>query len=200
MSPVDFEWQMQALQDWGYTTIPISLLVEAITKGSLLPPKPVVITFDDGYEDAFTNAFPIMQSMGDIGVLYIVGNYIGSAGYLSADQIKAMIANGWEIGSHSMSHPHLPADHDILTFEAGQSKSFLASISGVDVKTFAYPYGESDPVVFDRVSEYGYLAAVGLGGQYIQGLNNLYNLRRIEVRSGTDLNGFASLLPWASQP
>ncbi|HEY5270450.1 MAG TPA: polysaccharide deacetylase family protein [Anaerolineales bacterium] len=198
--PADFEWQMQALKDWGYTTIPISLLVEAITKGALLPPRPVVISFDDGYESVYENAYPIMQTQGFTGVLYLVVEYIGSQDHMDTGQIQAMTGNGWEIGSHSMTHPHLPAVHDQINFEAGQSKGRLASEIGVSVETFAYPYGEIDDFVVDKVIEYGYLAAVGLGTQYVHGLDSLYYLRRIEVRNGTDLTAFADLLPWSGQP
>jgi len=199
-SPVDFNWQMQALKDWGYTTIPISLLVEAITKGAPLPPKPVVLSFDDGYESVYENAYPIMKALGFTGVLYLVGNYVGAQDYMSLGQLKTMTSNGWEIGSHSMTHPHLPAVHDQINFEAGKSKGTLASEIGVKVETFAYPYGDIDDFVVDKVAEYGYLAAVGLGTQYINSLSTLFYLSRIEVRNGTDLATFATLLPWSNQP
>ena len=202
-SSADFQWQMQALKDWGYTTIPISLLVDAIMKGALLPPRPVVISFDDGYESVYENAYPIMQALGFTGIMYIIVDYVGSQGYMDVGQIQEMTANGWEIGSHSMTHPHLPAVHDQINYEAGQSKSRLASEIGVSVETFAYPYGEIDSFVVDKVAEYGYLAAVGLwnpGPQYVQSLDNLYYLSRIEVRNGTDLATFATMLPWSGQP
>jgi peptidoglycan/xylan/chitin deacetylase (PgdA/CDA1 family) len=200
MPPNDFEWQMKALKDWGYTTIPISLLVSSITKGALLPPRPVVISFDDGYETVFTNAYPIMKEFGFSGVMYIVEKYIGAQEYMSTDQLTEMAENGWEIGSHSMTHPHLPANHEIVNFEAGQSKSLLASKIGVNVLTFAYPYGEIDGFVVDKVAEYGYLAAVGLGTQYVHSLKTIYYLSRIEIRNGIDTTAFASMLPWARQP
>jgi peptidoglycan/xylan/chitin deacetylase (PgdA/CDA1 family) len=200
MPPADFEWQMQALKDWGYATIPISLLVEAITKGALLPPRPVVISFDDGYESVYKNAYPIMQAQGFTGVMYLIGDYVGAQGYMDVSQIQAMTGNYWEIGSHSMTHPHLSAVHDQLEIEGGQSKSHLVSEMGVSVETFAYPYGEIDSFVVDKIAEYGYLAAVGLGTQYVHGLDTLYYLSRIEVRNGTDMPEFAALLPWSDQP
>ncbi len=201
--PADFEWQMQALKDWSYTTIPISLLVEAITKGAPLPPRPVVISFDDGYESVYENAYPIMQAQGFTGVMYLIADAIGSESYMDASQIQAMIGNGWEIGSHSMTHPHLPAVHDQINLEGGRSKSRLAEEIGVNIETietFAYPYGEIDPFVVDKIAEYGYLAAVGLGTQYVNGLDTLYYLSRIEIHNGTDLAAFAALLPWSGQP
>jgi len=200
MPPEDFKWQMQALTDWGYSVIPISLLVTAITKGAQLPPRPIVISFDDGYDTVFENAYPIMQDFGFTGVLYIIADYVGAQGYMSIDQLTAMSGKGWEIGSHSMTHPHLPANHDLINFEAGQSKNLLASEIGVNVETFAYPYGEIDGFVVDKVAEYGYLAAVGLGTQYVHSLSTLFYLSRIEVRNGTDKTAFAALLPWSDNP
>jgi peptidoglycan/xylan/chitin deacetylase (PgdA/CDA1 family) len=199
-SPSDFHLQMQALKDWGYTTIPISLLVEAITKGAMLPVKPVVISFDDGYESVYTNAYPIMQEENFIGVLYLVESYLAAEGYMTIDQIEDMTGNNWEIGSHSMTHPHLSAIHDQVYYEAGKSKTLLASKIGVDVETFAYPYGEMDGFIANKISEYGYSAAVGLGTQYIHRLNNLFYLSRIEVRNGIDLETLASMLPWSGTP
>jgi len=169
-APADFRWQMQALKDWGYTTIPMSLLVEAIMKGSPLPPRPVVISFDDGYETVYQNAFPIMKEMGFTGIMYLVGTYVGANGYMDASQVKEMTTVGWEVGSHSMTHPHLPTVEDQIGYEAGHSKTFLESKIGVNVETFAYPYGEIDEFVVGKVAEYGYFAAVGLGTQYVNSL------------------------------
>jgi len=200
ISPADFSWQMQALKDWGYTSIPISLLVEAIMKGASLPPRPVVVSFDDGWMSVYENAFPIMQAQGFTGVMYLVGDYIGTPGYMDTGQIQAMTDDGWEIGSHSMTHPHLPLVPDQIYYEAGQSKEFLASEFGVSVETFAYPFGEIDSFVVDKVAGYGYLAAVGLGIQFVNNLGTLYYLSRIEVRNGNDTTSFAALLPWSGQP
>ncbi|MCX6034615.1 MAG: polysaccharide deacetylase family protein [Chloroflexi bacterium] len=202
-SPADFEWQMQVLKDWGYTTIPISLLVDAIMKGALLPPRPVVISFDDGYENVYENAYPVMQVQAFTGVMYLIVDAVGSQGYMDVGQIQEMTANGWEIGSHSMTHPHLPAVHDQINYEAGQSKGRLKTEIGVSVETFAYPYGEIDPFVVSKVAEYGYLAAVGLwnpGHRYVHSLDTLYYLSRIEVVNGVDQAAFAALLPWSGQP
>jgi peptidoglycan/xylan/chitin deacetylase (PgdA/CDA1 family) len=200
MAPSDFQWQMQALKDWGYTTIPISLLVEAIMTGAPLPPRPVVITFDDGYETVYQNAYPIMQALGFTGVMYLIGTAVGAQGYMDVSQIQGMIANGWEIGSHSMTHPHLPAVEDQIGYEAGHSKALLGSEFVVNVETFAYPYGDIDPFVVGKVAEYGYFAAVGLGKQYTNNLKSLYYLSRIEIQHGTDLAKFTSMLPWSGQP
>ena len=103
--PDRFESELKLLHDWGYTTISTTQLVQAITQGALLPPHPLILTFDDANEDNYTNAFPIMQKYGFTGVLYVPYDYIGTNGYLTVDNIQAMAAAGWEVGSHSLSHP-----------------------------------------------------------------------------------------------
>jgi peptidoglycan/xylan/chitin deacetylase (PgdA/CDA1 family) len=199
-SPSDFKLQMQALKDWGYSTIPISLLVEAIIKGAMLPAKPVVISFDDGYESVYQDAYPIMHAEDFSGVMYLVESYLGAEGFMDIGQIQEMTRNGWEIGSHSMTHPYLSKVHDQVFYEAGGSKTLLSSKIGVDVETFAYPFGDMDGYIATKISEYGYTAAVGLGTQYVHSLKNLFYLSRIEVMNGTDLETFASMLPWSGQP
>lgn len=198
--PSEFEWQMQTLRDWGYTTIQISLLTEAIIRGAALPPRPVVISFDDGDASVFENAFPIMQSQGFTGLIYLVGNYLGATGYMDIPKVQALVASGWEIGSHSMSHPHLPSVPEQVYYEAAYSKDLLQNTFGVNVSSFAYPFGEIDPFVATKVAEYGYSAAVGLGTTSLHGLDSLYYLSRIEVRYGTDLAAFTTLLPWSGRP
>src|SRR5260221_9304278 len=100
--PEKFDEELKLLRDWQYTTITIEMLLKAIKEGTNLPPRPLIISFDDGNLDNYTNAFPIMQKYGFTGVLYIVGNYMGADNYLNADQIKEMAAASWEVGSHSM--------------------------------------------------------------------------------------------------
>lgn len=197
ISPADFEAQMKALRDWGYTSITISQLVEAIMNSTLLPNRPVVITFDDGNLNVYTNAFPTMQKYGFTGVMYIIANRLHADGYMGIDQIKEMAAAGWEVGSHSMTHADLREAHDRLNFEIAQSRINLQEALGVPVRSFAYPYGEMDEVVGKQVQSYGYTSAAGLGTLWNQSLYKLYYLSRRPVAGGVDLQVFASYLPWS---
>jgi peptidoglycan/xylan/chitin deacetylase (PgdA/CDA1 family) len=193
----DFETQMKALSDWGYTSISISQLVEAILHGVRLPNHHVVITFDDGNLDVYTNAYPIMQKYGFTGVMYIVVNELHADGYMGVDQIQEMAAAGWEVGSHSMTHVHLIDAHDRLYYEINQSRIELEGALGLPVRSFAYPYGEMDATVSTQVQSSGYTSAVGLGTLWNQSVYNLYYLSRRPVISGVDLQVFASYLPWS---
>lgn len=195
--PDDFSWQMKALRDWGYTPIPISLLVKAITQGVSLPPRPVVITFDDGDQNVYTNAFPVMRSIGFPGVLFIISDAVNSPDHLTQDEILEMVKAGWEVGDHSMTHINLMNNHDQVWTEASLSRTRLQQKLGIHTETFAYPFGAADTFVMEKVSSYGYSAAVGLGTTALQGPKNLFYLSRIEVPNKVTLEQFSALLPWS---
>ena len=193
--PENFRQQMQALHDWGYTSLTPSALVDVLTYGGELPPHPVIITFDDGDLDVYTNAFPIMQEMGFVGAFYIVGERLTAEGFVSTEQLQEMVAAGWEIGSHSMTHLDLTLDHSVLREEMLDSRTLLEEELGVPIHTFAYPFGLVDDRILEKVADYGYLAGMGLGTSNVHGAGNLYYLNRREVHADFDLVAFAALLP-----
>jgi peptidoglycan/xylan/chitin deacetylase (PgdA/CDA1 family) len=198
--PDKFIEQMQALDDWGYTTITISQLTAAIIEGAPLPPRPIVITFDDGQMSVFEHAFPIMQQHGFIGVNYIVANRIRADGFLTAEELGILAEAGWEVGSHSYTHTDLTLDHSIAFNEIYYSREDLQTALSVPVNSFAYPYGSMDDYLYDRTGKWGYTAAVGLGKQYTHNQFSLFYLARIEIKQAFSMEYFASLLPWSSAP
>jgi peptidoglycan/xylan/chitin deacetylase (PgdA/CDA1 family)/uncharacterized protein YceK len=200
ISTATFTKQMQALRDWGYTPIAISALVEVLLHGGPLPARPAVITFDDGNVDIYQNAFPIMRRFGYPGTFFIVGNRVGSDGFVSADQLKEMAAAGWEIGSHGWSHIDVTLDKEVLNKEVAQSRLILEDKLGVPVKVFAYPFGTTNPEVSQKVQDYGYSAAVGLGTLNKETWGLLYYLSRQEVRRDYTMEAFGKLLPWQGAP
>jgi peptidoglycan/xylan/chitin deacetylase (PgdA/CDA1 family) len=199
--PDKFEEEMKLLHDWEYTTITTELLVKAITEGASLPPRPILITFDDGHLNNYTTAFPIMQKYGFTGVLYIVGNYMGADEYMNAAQIKEMAAAGWEVGSHGMTHMDLTIlEPERQRFEIVESRRKLENELGVPVLTFAYPFGISNEGVIDYVHFAGYVAAMSLGFTHDQGTSNLFTLQRRDIKGTYDVKQFAAFLPWAGDP
>jgi peptidoglycan/xylan/chitin deacetylase (PgdA/CDA1 family) len=196
----DFESQMQTLHDWGYTSIPMSLLVTAITRGASLPERPFVLTFDDGDISVFTTAFPIMRRFGYTGVVYIVADRLNAEGFMDPAAIHALTDAGWEVGSHSMTHTDLLAFPERLRLEGYESRILLERELGVPVETFAYPFGNADEFTVDHIDGYGYRAAVGLGTFYGNDISRLFFLSRIEIRYGTDAAKLAAILPWAGVP
>lgn len=190
----EFRAQMQALKNWGYTSIPVSLLVDAIKFGAKLPARPVVITFDDGNATVYSQAFPIMREFGFSGVNYLIANYIGTVGYMDVEQLKELASKGWETGSHSMTHPDL-TNSEKLEWEVVQSRRKLESLLGVPVETFAYPFGKVNDDVRSLVAK-NYIAGMGLGVYLTQRHADLYYLWRRPVKLGWDVQTFGAFLPW----
>ena len=196
--PEMFEQEIKALQDWGYTSITTTMLVQAITTGRELPPHSLLITFDDGHLDNYTNAFPIMKKYGFTGVLYIVGNYLGADGFMNREQIQEMHAAGWEVGSHSMNHLDLTKlTPEKQRSEIVGSKEMLENVLGIDILTFAYPFGAKDAAVTDYVKFAGYMAAMGAEGYTdSQGEWNLFNLQRVEIKGTDDAKSMTRFFTW----
>lgn len=199
VSPEAFDRQMNLLYQWGYKTISVELLVRALKEGALLPPKPIVLTFDDGSESTHTAAMPIMQRYGFTGVSYIVLNYLGIPRYMSADQIRSLHAAGWEIGSHGLSHIELTTQPRKHEAEVIESRRRLERLLGVPVTSFAYPFGVYDDDSLIYVRNAGYIAAMGLGNGSLQSDKNLFYLSRQPVRGTDDLRAFSLLLPWREE-
>lgn len=191
----DFKSQMQTLQEMGYTPIPISLFLDALLDGAEIPEKPLVITFDDGHESVYKNAFPIMNSFGFVGVFYIVANRLnGVEDFVDVTDLLEMIAAGWEIGSHSYTHADLTKDHESASKEIAESKSQLEKALSIQVETFAYPFGTIDSFLAQKVSDYRYRAGMGLGTRTTHTWNNLFYLERIEIYGDYSLEEFKTLL------
>ena len=199
VSPEAFDEQMNLLYHWGYQTISVELLARAINQGAELPPKPILLTFDDGSDTTYTTAQPIMQRYGFTGVSYIVYYTIGLTHYMNADQIRALHAAGWEVGSHSLSHKDLTIPPYRHEEEIVQSRRMLEIRLGVPILSFAYPFGAHDESSVNYAHLAGYIAAMGLGKESAQGTKNLFYLYRQAVNGTEDLQTFASRLPWREE-
>ena len=201
VSPDKFEEEMKLLHNWGYTTITLDMLTQAINQGADLPPRPMLITFDDGHLNNYTTAFPIMQKYGFTGILYIVGRYMGADQFMNADQIKEMAGAGWEVGSHSMRHLDLAAlDLSEQKYEIFKSREFLEEKLGLPIQSFAYPFGSSNFDILELTRAAGYTTGMSLGYTYDQGIGNLLSLQRRDVKGTYDLKQFGLFLPWLGDP
>ena len=172
VSPAKFRAQVKYLMDKGYKTLLFSDLLEAYRGGSPLPERAVLITFDDGYENNYLHAWPILRELGAKGNIFVVFSTIGKANLwhdpasepwvnmATLDQLKEMQASGViEYGSHTMSHPHLSAlTLDDAACEMAESKRQLEAALGKEMCAFAYPYGDGAylPEVRARALAAGY--------------------------------------------
>jgi peptidoglycan/xylan/chitin deacetylase (PgdA/CDA1 family) len=140
-----------------------------------------------------------MQRYKFTGASYIVYNYVGIAHHLSADQIRSLYEAGWEVGSHGLSHTELTTRPDRQSDEIVQSRRQLEALLGVPVLSFAYPFGAYDSDSLHYVHFAGYIAAMGLGNDALQGNKNLFYLYRLAVKGTDDLRAFAARLPWQQE-
>jgi peptidoglycan/xylan/chitin deacetylase (PgdA/CDA1 family) len=192
-----FRDQMEELHRLGYQTISISRLAEVLRHGGAIPQKTVVITFDDGYLDTFTTAAPIMKEYGFTGVAYIITSTFQKGktyGYMQASELKSLLADGWEIGSHSVTHTDLNKTRLGVGNEMEQSKKDLENLLGVVVRSFSYPYGIANPDFKKLAEAKGYDSAVGLDILVTQTRQRLYFLSRREVERSLTLPEFRDLL------
>jgi peptidoglycan/xylan/chitin deacetylase (PgdA/CDA1 family) len=197
IDPARFEEQMKWLSDNGYQTITVTQLADLIRNGGQIPRRPVVITFDDGNEDIYANAYPILKKYHFVATFYVVDGYINGKDMVTTDQLKDLIQNGWEIGCHSKHHVDLSAEGVDLGDEIRLAKLDMEKRLGIEINSFAYPFGDINDSVISHTVNYGYTSAVGLGSSTLHSLNNIYYLDRIEIQNAYTMDQFKAYLPWS---
>ena len=194
----DFEAQMSWLARHGYKAVTQRDVWNHWHRGRALPPRAIVITFDDGYRSVADRALPSMQARGWPGVLNLTVKNLRVSGGLSEWRVRMLIAAGWELGSHSLTHPDLTAlDNVTLAREIAGSRLMLRSRFGVEVDFFCYPAGRYNRTVIRVVRRAGYLGATTT----IEGLarpGQPYELNRIRVSRRDGVDGLARTLARAS--
>ncbi len=172
VTPRMFKTHINILKLLRFTPINLTQLKDFKNGKTVLPKKPVLITFDDCYEECIDYAVPILKQNGFTAVFYIPTNYVGTNSswlvlesgtefpIISWETVKYLDSNGFQIGSHSLSHPHLPdIDTDDCFDELYQSRKILEDRLGHEVVHFAYPHGSFNEIVKTLVAEAGYHTA-----------------------------------------
>ena len=161
VTPEEFAAQMDALREDGYTTISVLDFLRAKKGKQTLPEKPVVVTFDDGYSDNYTEALPILEKRGMKATVFMVTNDIGLPGYLTWDQLFDMEKRGVELGSHTANHlPLTDMTLDEARDEAQKSKLQMEWKGLKTIFVLSYPNGKYDKFLPGILKEEEYLAAV----------------------------------------
>jgi peptidoglycan/xylan/chitin deacetylase (PgdA/CDA1 family)/glycosyltransferase involved in cell wall biosynthesis len=177
-----FERQIEILKSAGYRFVALRDWIDAWRRSEVIGGRTAVITIDDGTADLTEIAAPILRGRGLPAVLYLVRDRIGAAGYLSADQIKPLAAEGLEIGSHSLSHPRLTTlPEERQREEIAASRLALSEVAGIPPETFAYPYGDLDATSERLAQQAGYAAALGVTEGYAYLHSPPFNLPRFVV-------------------
>lgn len=196
VAPKNFEAQMSWLAQNGFRTITMAQLVAHLRDHQPLPAKPIIISFDDGWAEQYTVAYPILSKYRLIGTFFVYTNPLDRSLYLSWAQLQEMTLAGMDIQAHSLSHPHLrtlPADTAYK--EIAESKAILEKRLGKPVIAFNYPFGEYNPAVIEMVRRAGYQSAVTLASGYQQRADELFTLHRIRVSYNDSLDDFIKRLP-----
>ncbi|MBS1861573.1 MAG: polysaccharide deacetylase family protein [Actinobacteria bacterium] len=184
----DFEKQMDWLEEHGYEAVTLEQVQEAWYHGGKLPPKPIVLSFDDGYRPQYTFALPTLRKHGWAGLL----NLKAEGSELYESNVKAMIAAGWELAAHTIHHLDLtelgPAE---LEEEVAGSRKILQKEFKVPVNNFCYPAGQFNETVIEAVEAAGYTGATTEIPGFAE-KNAPYELARLEILRETHVAGLAA--------
>lgn len=195
--PEAFRDQLAWLRDAGYSSISPDQLVRALNDGDPLPPKPVMLTFDDGHVDHYSVVLPLLLEAGFSGTFFIISEKVDLRDplHLGRDQLIAMAAQGMSIQSHSLSHRDLSGlDWDLLVYELLGSRESLEAWTGVAPGILAWPFGKHDALARQAAREAGYRMALSTRAGVLHDSTELFELPRLRVNRNLTLRNFEALL------
>jgi len=190
VSPENFTRQMEYIKKKGYEVISLAELVKGIEGKKLFKRNKVVITFDDGYQDNFEYAYPILKKFSFPATVFLISDNIGNEkGFLSWEEARVMSENKISFGAHTKSHFYLgPAKDDKSTWEqiSGCKEEIEKKIQA-PVEYFCYPTGGFNERVKEIVKEAGYKGACSTNRGFASFNSDVYELKRIKV-TNSDTN------------
>jgi peptidoglycan/xylan/chitin deacetylase (PgdA/CDA1 family) len=195
--PADFARQMRWLKQHGYRAVTQRELFDALFLGRRLGPKPILITFDDGYRDLYENASHVLAGLDMRATAYVISGRTknGYPTFLTWRLLRQLEARGIEIGSHTATHPSLPSlsDADVLR-ELVQSRLAFERRLGHPVQWLAYPGGAYDGRIERLAKRAGYVLAVTTEHGSVQSARRPFALPRLRVLDSTGVAGLAEML------
>lgn len=188
VSPESFERQMAFLKRRRYNVVGLDAIAGYMEKKEPIPPKTVAITFDDGFENNYTHAYPILKKYGLPATFFVIVDKIGEPGYMSWDQIKEMQASGIAtIGSHTVTHPFLTGlGTAAVEAELAGSKEALERSLGERVDFLCYPMGVYDDRVKRLARDAGYSCAVATCPGAHAPDDDIYAVKRVKISRTSD--------------
>jgi peptidoglycan/xylan/chitin deacetylase (PgdA/CDA1 family) len=203
VAPEAFAEQMALIGDLGLTPVRTADLAARWRSGKPLPDRPVLITFDDGYEGVHRHALPVLARHGFPATLFVSTGWLkgphdtggGLDTMLDWRQVRELAGADVEIGGHSHTHPQLDQLPDErLRSELVLCKEIIGDELGTVPESFAYPYGYSSRRVRETVRETGYAQALAVGNGLARRRQGPYALTRLTVRRSTGVEEFQRLL------
>jgi peptidoglycan/xylan/chitin deacetylase (PgdA/CDA1 family) len=189
-----FAAQVGWLAGHGYRAVTLQQVFDSWRGAATLPSRPIVFSFDDGYLSQVTNALPVLKARKWPGVLNLEYRNLGPVWGIRPPGIRKLLAAGWELDAHTLTHPDLTAvDAARLKEEVAGSREAISKRFHVPVNFFCYPAGRYDDTVIAAVQQAGYLGATttryGLAKP-----GELYTLARLRVNGSDSLSDFAAKL------
>jgi peptidoglycan/xylan/chitin deacetylase (PgdA/CDA1 family) len=181
VSPKALAAQLAALDRAGYNPITGEALVGHVARGTPLPRKPILLTFDDASAGQFTHALPLLRRHDFVATFFVMTVVLDKPGWLTSEQVRRLDRAGMTIGAHSYDHESVPgyAGEDWRA-QIVRPAARLAKVVGHPVWLFAYPNGLWSRAAFPRLSAAGYVAAFQLADK-LDRRDPLWTLRRIIV-------------------
>lgn len=192
-----FEQQIKWLYDNGYKSVTISDMFQLIDNG-VLPEKVVAITFDDGYPETYSVAYPILSKYGFVATAYVIAIGIDTPDGMTGDQLRELYNNGWEVGSHSMWHIDLtdPNNLEKLNNETCDTRGKISETTGIskeNIKAFAYPYGLVNDRVAEKVYKCGFSSGGCLGTLGVSSETGRFCFSRHTIASNIEIEDFVQI-------
>ena len=197
VEPTEFAEQMQALKQAGWHAVTLDEVEEYWRRGvSLGPGKPIVISFDNGYNSQYTQALPVLRKLGWVGDENLqLSGLPPSQGGLGTAQIRGLLAAGWELDTQGISHADLiTLDAEALHYQVAVARQTLQQRYHVPVDWFCYPSGHYDPTVVAAVKAAGFVGSTTVVPGWAHPGDDRYRLHRLRVLGGTSAQALLSLL------
>jgi peptidoglycan/xylan/chitin deacetylase (PgdA/CDA1 family) len=197
VTPTEFSEQMHALKGDGWHAVTMDQLEAYWRDGvSLGAGKPIVISFDNGYQSQYTQALPVLRSLGWVGVENIqLTGLPPSQGGLGADEVHGLLAAGWELDTQGFSHADLIAlSPEQLHYQVADARALLRRRYHVAVNWFCYPSGHYDTAVVAMVKAAGYRGSTTVVPGWAHASEDRYRLHRLRVLGGTTGAGLLDLV------
>jgi peptidoglycan/xylan/chitin deacetylase (PgdA/CDA1 family) len=197
VTPEMFDRHLAFLHDQGYSVVTLDDLLYALAQGRPLPPKPVILTFDDGYVDNYTEAFPILRKHSMVGHFFIISDFVnaGREGYMTWPQIEEMSAAGQRFGSHSRDHPNLKGQSvAYLVWQALGGVEAINEHLGYHPRWISYPSGAYDQRTIQVYRSANYWGGLTTHQGATHTLDDIFELARVRVRGSTTPEDLAVLL------
>ena len=186
VTPAQLAAQIEAMSAAGFVSVRLSDLISYLATGQpTLPAKSVVLTFDDGYQDNFDNAFPLLKQAGFTAAFFVITDFVdtGRPGYMTWNELRTMHEAGMEIGSHSRDHPDLAGRPlDFLVWQVLGSREMIESRLGFTPRLFCYPSGRYDPQAMQVVQSANFWGAVTTRQGATHSSDSLFELTRVRIR------------------